>query len=286
MNLLATDWVDPTEIEMPFFVKYFDPEVYVREITVKWTRNGIEKEMEGVEFLLPDRRSKLLWCPWPDFIPIPAKSFTSQYHEIKHPRGAGLIRQPRRTRCYVHSYKYSGVPHVLEPNVPADLQNLLEETTAIYNVKDANKYGTPGCLVNEYTTKRHCIHAHGDDEKQFGQLRDVVCWIEGATRRVIIRDNQEKIILNVEMPQGLYVMKGRRFQKTYTHEIPRELDTVFTSLQSLLPENIKELESLDQADWLASHPKYVQKHADNNLYERYKKWAVSRTSYTIRYFLK
>ena len=124
-----------------------------------------------------------------------------------------------------------------------------------------------------------------------GTLKDVICWVDGATRRLIIRDKlTNKCVLNIELPEGLYIMRGSSFQKEYTHEIPRAMDTTFNALVKLIEEGnsdaIEGMEKNEIADWLAANKKWVRRNTDKRLYNRYLKWNQIRVSYTIRYFKK
>jgi len=275
----ASDWVPISEIELPFQTKSYHKNLQVRKITVDLD----EHQLEGYEFLLPNNKSKLTWFAWPEWIDKPVIPDNSEYHSIKVL--GNEVLQPRKTRCYVHSYKYSNTWHPLEKEVPDDIQNLLDWTTLLYNADDEEKYGTPMCLVNEYTTLRHCIGVHSDDEEQFGTLRDVICWVDGATRRLILRDKKTKaMVLNLELPEGLYIMRGRSFQKDYTHEIPRAMDSTFEELRKLLPEKIKSHDKNQIADWMSANSKWVKENTESKLYQRYLKWNQIRVSYTVRFF--
>jgi hypothetical protein len=281
----GTEWVSPDELELPFVLKEYDPEVHVREVTLRWSRDDVRHKLKGVELLLPNHISKLLWFPWPDWVPMPADTNTGIYHKVRNGyKRNELVRQPRTSRCYVRTYEYSGSIHPMEDTVPDDIQNLLDETTAIYNAYDTDRCGIATCLVNEYPTKRHYVSVHRDDPKLFGGIKDVICWVVGVTRRLIIRDYATKrVVINVQLPEGLYIMRGSKFQKEYTHEIPQEMSSTFTMLQSYLPPEIAELDTLLQADWLASHGKDLRKVLTAKDYARYKNWTGLRVSYTIRF---
>jgi len=164
----------------------------------------------------------------------------------------------------------------------------MDFTDAMYGISADSECATM-CLGNLYPTGYHCIGKHSDDEKQMSDAcKDVVCWVVGAARRLIIREKkhgkqlQDRIVLSVLIPQGVYIMHGNMFQSRYSHEIPREGVALFDKLCSIAPQDIPKLE---QADWLAANPKAV-KEQYRKLYEQYKDWSEPRASYTIRYFKK
>jgi hypothetical protein len=85
----------------------------------------------------------------------------------------------------------------------------------------------------------------------------------------------------MELPEGLYIMRGKSFQKNYTHEIPRMHNSTFITLSKLMANN--EMSTLEKADWLSNNTEWVKNTAPLH-YNKYVEWASSRESYTIRYF--
>jgi len=80
-------------------------------------------------------------------------------------------------------------------------------------------------------------------------------------------------------------MKGEYFQRTFTHEIPRENVTLFDKLCSRLEKKMPDdcTDKLDKADWLSENNKIVRRKC-NDLYDDYLEWNQTRCSYTIRFF--
>lgn len=207
--------------------------------------------------------------------------------------GAMVLKQPRRTLNYGVSYLYSQTYHKLEETTPDDIQTLMDYTTAMYADK-GSKDTAVMCLANKYQTGRHYISKHSDKEYQVSHIHDIICWVTGATRRIIIRPKKSSDkVLEVNIPQGIYIMRGDVlridiasnvgvFQKNYTHEIPKESEALFTKLTAIVPDDI---EGLDAADWLAAHPKTVKRKLPS-LYAKYLVWSQERCSYTIRFFDK
>jgi hypothetical protein len=107
--------------------------------------------------------------------------------------------------------------------------------------------------------------------------------VVGDPRTLIIRHKiSSDIILSLDLPQGIYLMKGEWFQSDFTHEIPKKKESLFKKLSILAP---NELSALEKADWLSNNKKTVKENLPN-LYTDYKNWNSSRASYTIRYFEK
>lgn len=126
-----------------------------------------------------------VYLPWPSTIEQPVLAPTAQYEDI---RVRGLdVTQPRRTVCYGQSYKYSGRQHKLESETPSDIESLMSFTRTMYDEKEAV---TMMCLANMYRTGNQCIDEHSDKEGQMSSIRDVVCWLVGAPRRLIIRSRK------------------------------------------------------------------------------------------------
>ena len=255
--------------------KHIDSSIVPSNISMKLDSNIIN----GFEYVFPRKGCSLIWYGWPENVPKPSFDRKATYHPITV-FGKTQI-QPRKTLCYGFSYKYSGTPHVLEKEIPEDIKVIMNLTISMY--PDADKYNLM-CLANSYPTGHHCIGKHSDDEQQMSELRDVVCWVVGATRRLIIRDkkNNDNVLLDVHIPEGIYIMHGKDFQSYYKHEIPREQEALFKKMSELAP---TDLNPLQKSDWLSEHPEVIrEKMADK--YEKYLEWKKVRDSYTMRFFKK
>lgn len=263
-----------------------------RKIRVQF---GDSRTIRGIEIRMPDKESSFVWLHWPKGIPRPVFDEAAEYHAVR----VGI--QPRRTLCYEHAYKYSGRIHPVEEVTPDDIQRILDITTELYGAHNTKKYGTPMCLANDYRNFYECINEHSDNEDQFGTLNDVICWVVGATRTLKIRDKPhdkktkgEREIISIELPEGIYIMRGRSFQQHYTHEFPRLYDGWFKKFLSVADEWIgdSDMRFLEKAAWISRHPKRIKneiKHEkvrgeDFNYDEAFDIWNQRRTSYTIRYF--
>jgi len=163
-------------------------------------------------------------------------------------------------------------------------------TRAMYEAKDAASNTESAtsmmCLANMYRTGYHCIDEHSDDCDQMSSIRDVVCWVIGAPRRLIIRSRKahgHKKLLCVGIPTGIYIMKGEWFQRTYTHEIPREKESMYNRLCAIVPREIMAQGKLHAADWLAEHPEEIAARYPKDVKD-YTQWRNPRCSYTVRFF--
>jgi len=223
-----------------------------------------------------DESCSLVCLPWPRNIPVPTSTFqTTPYYKVCTPKGK--VNQPRKTVCYGESYTYSGLKHPVESTTPSDIQAIMDVTKELYE----NTTHKCMCLANYYATGQHSISAHSDDEKQFSEIRDVICWvIGGENRRIIFRNKStKKIVINLSLWNCVYIMRGANFQKTYTHEIPKEKATLFARISACAPN----LTSLEKADWLAENPEVVSREYPRDV-NAYREWVQPRVSYTIRFF--
>jgi alkylated DNA repair dioxygenase AlkB len=78
-------------------------------------------------------------------------------------------------------------------------------------------------LINSYFDDNY-ISAHSDDEKSLSSLLSIVAAISfGSSRTFRIRDKKSKKIVcdHITQDNELLLMKGNKFQKTYTHEVPK-----------------------------------------------------------------
>ncbi len=273
------------------------------------------KELDGTNYSLlsirmPDKESHLLFMELPDLIAQNAAKYkmTNEdgiYHHIKP--SANYALQPRRTICYSHAYNYSGVVHPVahEGATPKHIKRLYSITNELFSLNS----GVNMDLVNYYPTGRHYISAHSDKEKQFGNLKDVYCWIFGPAKRLAVFREKEtnNIVLSVNIPEGLYVMQGLSFQKNYTHEFPEIHPALFKRIckrcaeEDDFPREVEKSElgasqeKLVWADWVRQNKKRIIKMIkagevgkENKIDEEvanFKEWCLDRTSHTLRQFV-
>lgn len=270
-----------------------------------------DETLSAVVVTMPDEQSKLLYIPLPKVIEERAERYCMDdemgiYHHVKP--SAMYALQPRRTICYSHVYNYSKTVHPVEPTTPARIVRLYDVTNELFNLGD----GVNMDLANFYSNGRQSISAHSDNEKQFGNLRDVFCWVFGPARRLgIFRSiHDDAGPLRLQISQGLYVMRGLSFQKNYTHEFPELYPALFKRLRKGLIAMAEELEfpvdvpqtelganqeSLVQADWIKTNRKKVRKLIAKGTFskgkkigtdlEKFEEWCLERTSHTLRQFV-
>lgn len=189
----------------------------------------------------------LLWMPWLPHQIKPSRT-PGHFHHVNFGRWAVM---PRRSRCFDHTYSFSGQRHPVEAFTPPEITNLYAETNRLFHYEEP---GVNMCLENDYNHGRNYIFEHSDNERQFGKLHDVVCWVTGpASRPLEIRVRRDKSLkavpphlihlcadpsqadktrslLRIQLPEGLYVMQGRSFQEHYSHEFPELHSKLFPRL--------------------------------------------------------
>lgn len=247
---------------------------------------------ECIEWQLP--HGTLWWAPWPDQLEEPPLADGGHYRQCATP--GGPKEMPRRTWCYGHSYAFSGQRHPVEAETPPQVSALYawageacgpSPTGGAFNMD----------LCNYYPTGYHYISAHSDDERQFGSVHDVICFVTGpAARRIIIRDKASKrILLEGHLPAGVYCMVGRAFQKHYTHEFPRIHNALFERVLKGGPTwfgkawPAQGASKRELAEWLAAGGEerkqvvlaHLPKQSDR---AKWSEWLLPRVSHTLRNF--
>jgi len=99
--------------------------------------------------------------------------------------------------------------------LPPILEKLLEYIN--------KRFGTNfnGILINHYRDGTDYIGKHRDDEKGLDTNKKAVASISfGAQRKFRIRNNEGKIVKDIETEHGMFMMMYNDFQEKYTHEIP------------------------------------------------------------------
>jgi alkylated DNA repair dioxygenase AlkB len=241
---------------------------------------------QGFTVLNLDDDCRVLWMPWDDEKwPRPVFPQDATYHPIVL-YGGKSVMQPRKTVCWDHSYRYSGQWHPVEKGeTPQEIKNMYKVVNDLFGV-NVNM-----CLANAYENGYENIAAHSDDEKQMGNLHDVFCFVTGATRTAVFRHKQDKTkVLEVQLPEGLYVMQGQPFQQRYTHEFPKIKG--FDKMVGACPSDL--VDNLAKARWISDHPVEVKSHLRGlkrrkgglPVDELYDSWNIQRYSYTLRCFIK
>lgn len=161
--------------------------------------------------------------------------------------------------------------------------------TALYRfVWDVFAEDVNMCLANGYFHGQHSISAHSDDEEQMGDLHDVFCFVTGATRRAIFRTKKSKeVVLDIELPEGCYVMLGESFQSDFTHEFPKMYETAFKSFVEAVPQETRTglKTTMEKADWILEHADEIRERLRGSKhFASFDKWIQPRYSFTLRQF--
>jgi alkylated DNA repair dioxygenase AlkB len=114
-------------------------------------------------------------------------------------------------------YQYSSQIMRAQP-----LSTELEQLMAMVNARFQANYN--GILCNEYPDGNHVVGAHSDEESALDKNSGVVAISWGAERTFRIRNKTTKqIVADVAASHGSVIqMGGKRFQREYTHEIPKQ----------------------------------------------------------------
>lgn len=282
---------------------------------------GEERFNVALEISMPCGESSLVWMPWLPHQQQPQRS-PGDYQHVNFGQWALM---PRRTKCYDYAYGFSGQVHPVEPVTPPSIVALYAETNAIFGLPEP---GTNMCLENDYDNGREAISEHADDENQFGSLHDVFCWVTGpasrcgvfrvkTTRKGVAPElhrlcadpsdpDGSRELFSINIPAGLYVMRGRKFQERYTHEFPEMHKSLFDSLRNhadLIPGFPLAVEKSEkgasrapvvQANWVKEHIDEVKAVIRSKKLKRRRpvgedvaaidEWCLERTSYTLRSF--
>lgn len=112
---------------------------------------------------MPSRDKFTRWKPKPRTPSAPCK-----YHIRERERGTNKENERER-----RDLKWGR-------KEPKQNQPRYAETSSIFEL---GSNGPNMCLENDYDNGREYISEHSDDERQFGQLHDVFCWITGPASR-------------------------------------------------------------------------------------------------------
>ena len=111
-------------------------------------------------------------------------------------------------------YAYSG-QIMKSQRLPTVLKKLIQDI----NTRFETNFN--GILINHYRDGTDYIGKHRDDEKGLDTNKRAVASISfGSQRKFRIRNNEGKIVQDIETEHGMFMMMYNDFQKMYTHEIP------------------------------------------------------------------
>ena len=112
-------------------------------------------------------------------------------------------------------YAYSGAVHP-KSKFTKPVKDLMKKINEEFDTEFNS------CLLNKYEDGNQYISAHSDDEK--GLSRHMVIAVSIGSERVMKFRNKEtfEIVKVVLTPGSLLMMKGKNFQKNWTHEITKQ----------------------------------------------------------------
>ena len=121
---------------------------------------------------------------------------------------------PRKQALYSEydiSYKFSGM-NVESNEIPNILKSILKDINVDYNA----------IFVNWYKNGSEYISAHSDDEKDIIENKEITSLSFGETRTFRIRSKDNKNNrMDFELKHGSLFIMGGKFQKEFTHEVPK-----------------------------------------------------------------
>lgn len=228
-----------------------------------------------------DNEAILKYCKWPEEL-LKYKpnindicNMVKDYEYIKVNTPVGFKPQPRKTLCYDYSYKYSGQEHPIEKETPEFITQFYK-----YIEKEFNE-PVNMCLLNVYFHGRHSISAHSDDEKQMGKSTNVFCFVIGDEPRIAHFKSKDKTkSYSIVIPEGLYIMSGKNFQKDFTHEFPKMYESMYKHIK--VPDTVS---NIYKADWIWDHQDQIKEQLKETIYfDDFIKWCKPRASFTLRHF--
>jgi alkylated DNA repair dioxygenase AlkB len=169
------------------------------------------------------RRIELDGESWIEQGLIPSHPPLSVLWEL-HPVEFGAVRimgreipTPRWQQSYDRAYWYSGMLHEAPPLPPA-FQPFKNWVNTLFD----RQWTFNQTLINWYENGHHYIGPHSDDTRQLVNASPIVSISLGQPRLFRIRKkNNKENVLDLEMPNGTYVVMGGKMQESFTHEVPK-----------------------------------------------------------------
>ena len=131
-----------------------------------------------------------------------------------------IIDCPRYSKSFLKPYKFSGLDHEADFNLPKQVVKLLEFSKTIN--PDLNQ-----SLVNWYESEGS-IGKHSDDKKQLKEDSDIFSFSFGPAKRTFILEpkNSDKVSVNkkkyhVSVNHNTLVIMGGKCQSTHAHSVPK-----------------------------------------------------------------
>jgi alkylated DNA repair dioxygenase AlkB len=129
-----------------------------------------------------------------------------------------LIDCPRYSKSYLQPYKFSGLNHEADLDIPERIGQLL-----VYCQQNLNS-NLNQCLVNWYESDGS-IGKHSDDTKQLKPDSEIFSFSFGpATRTFILEPKKKDVnkkIYHIQLEHNTFVIMGGKCQQTHYHSVPK-----------------------------------------------------------------
>jgi len=134
-----------------------------------------------------------------------------------------LIECPRYSKSYLQPYKFSGLNHEADLNMPKRIECLLNEFSKKLN-PDLNQ-----SLVNWYESNGS-IGKHSDDTRQLKPNSEIFSFSFGPAKRTFIlepkknkNDSESKEPkYNIQLEHNTLIIMGGECQMTHCHSVPKK----------------------------------------------------------------
>jgi hypothetical protein len=135
-----------------------------------------------------------------------------------------IIECPRYSKSYLQCYKFSGLNHEADLNLPNRIDRLFNEFAKKLN-PDLNQ-----SLVNWYESNGS-IGKHSDDTRQLKHNSEIFSFSFGPAKRSFILESRNDITkYNIQLDHNTLIIMGGECQKTHCHSVPKKYDSITNSL--------------------------------------------------------
>lgn len=179
--------------------------IYLNEDKTSWVKLKKIKSNDNDRFGLTMNEFEDLWKQKPD-------------KKLQIKIAGKLIDCPRYSKSYLQPYKFSGLDHEADMNLPERIQQLLE-----YCKKNLNPFLNQS-LVNWYEPDGS-IGKHSDDTKQLRPDSEIFSFSFGpATRTFILEPKKKDLnskIYHIKLEHNTFIIMGGKCQQTHYHSVPK-----------------------------------------------------------------
>jgi alkylated DNA repair dioxygenase AlkB len=128
-----------------------------------------------------------------------------------------VIECPRYSKSYLKPYRYSGMIHEAEKDLPPRIEKLLNDCKQIN--PSLNQ-----CLVNWYESDG-LIGKHSDDKSQLIKDSDIFSLSFGPGKRMFLLEPKDKTpvfkVFKVMIEHNTLIIMGGKCQTTHLHSVPK-----------------------------------------------------------------